>query len=162
MVVVRGAVIRASSLRPYVAAMPFECPRCGQVSTMPLPEGRYRPPDTCPVSGCRVKAMQPVRSKATTRDFQKVRLQETPEDNLAELYGRVPRTVEVEFLDDLVDSCVPGDHIKVVGVVKSVEVLADGGAFGRGASSKPKCTDLEYLWLVQIRTQKLLHCFRNI
>ena len=154
MVVVRGAVIRASSLRPYVAAMPFECPRCGQVSTMPLPEGRYRPPDTCPVSGCRVKAMQPVRSKATTRDFQKVRLQETPEDNLAELYGRVPRTVEVEFLDDLVDSCVPGDHIKVVGVVKSVEVLADGGAFGRGASSKPKCTYLLYIEAVSVNNAK--------
>jgi hypothetical protein len=54
-----------------------------------------------------------VRSQAVTRDFQKIRLQETPDDNIAELYGRVPRTVEVELLDDLVDSCVPGDHIKV-------------------------------------------------
>jgi hypothetical protein len=33
-------------------------------------------------------------------------LQETPEDNLSEFYGRVPRTVEVELLDDLVDKCV--------------------------------------------------------
>jgi DNA replicative helicase MCM subunit Mcm2 (Cdc46/Mcm family) len=37
---------------------------------------------------------------------EQVRLQETPEDNLSEFYGRVPRTVEVELLDDLVDKCV--------------------------------------------------------
>ena len=154
MVVVKGAVIRASSLRPYVEAMPFECPRCKSVTSVPLVEGRYRPPTECPARGCRVKALQPVRSDAQTRDFQKVRLQETPEDNLAELYGRVPRTVEVELLDDLVDSCVPGDHVRVVGIVKSVEVVADGGAFGKSASSKPKCTYLLYLEAVSVNNAK--------
>ena len=146
-VVVKGAVIRTSSLRPYVEAMPFECPRCKAVSVWPLPDGRYKPPQDCPAKGCRVKALVPVRSEAVARDFQKVTLQETPEDSgHEELYGRVPRSVEVELLDDLVDSCVPGDHVKVVGMVKSVEVQTDGGGgFGKGASSKPKCMYLLYV-----------------
>ena len=121
---------------------------------LPLVDGRYKPPSECPARGCRVKALQPVRSDAITRDFQKIRLQETPEDSLEELYGRVPRTVEVELLDDLVDTCVPGDHIKVVGMVKSVEVLADGGGFGKGGSSKPKCTYLLYIEAISITNAK--------
>lgn len=32
--------------------------------------------------------------------------------------GRVPRTVEVELMEDLVDSCVPGDEVTVTGIVK--------------------------------------------
>jgi DNA replicative helicase MCM subunit Mcm2 (Cdc46/Mcm family) len=70
---------------------------------------------------------------------EQVRLQETPEDNLSEFYGRVPRTVEVELLDDLVDKCRPGDSAVIIGLVKSVEVAAEGGGgWGRGASAKPK------------------------
>ena len=156
MVVVKGAVIRASSLRPYVEAMPFECPRCKEASKVmvPLADGRYKPPTECPARGCRVKALMPVRSEAITRDFQKIRLQETPEDSLEELYGRVPRTVEVELLDDLVDSCVPGDHVKVVGMVKSVEVQTDGGGFGKGGSSKPKCTYLLFIEALSVNNAK--------
>lgn len=32
--------------------------------------------------------------------------------------GRIPRTVECEVQEDLVDSCVPGDMITVTGIVK--------------------------------------------
>jgi DNA helicase MCM8 len=32
--------------------------------------------------------------------------------------GRVPRTLEVELSEDLVDTCVPGDVVTVGGVVK--------------------------------------------
>lgn len=30
----------------------------------------------------------------------------------------MPRTVEVELTEDLVDSCVPGDEVTITGVVK--------------------------------------------
>lgn len=114
LVQVQGSVIRASSVRPYVESMYFVCPRCQERFTLPLVDGKYKPPDGCPARGCRVKNLTPERSSATTRDFQKVRLQETPEDSMAEFYGRVPRTVEVELLDDLVDSCIPGDSVQVI------------------------------------------------
>ena len=150
LVKVRGNVIRASGLRPFVEAMEFTCPRCKEKCALPLIDGRYQPPEGCPSRGCRVKGLLPEHKSAVTRDFQKVRLQETPEDNFADFYGRVPRTVEVELLDDLVDTCRPGDSAVVVGIVKSVEVQTDGGGFGRGASAKPKCMFLLYIEAVAV------------
>ena len=79
-----------------------------------------------------------------------VRLQESPEESTSEFYGRVPRTVDVELLDDLVDTCVPGDVVRVIGMVKSVEVSTDGGGYGRSASSKPKSMFLLYLEAVAV------------
>lgn len=32
--------------------------------------------------------------------------------------GRIPRTIECELVQDLVDSCVPGDMVTITGVVK--------------------------------------------
>ncbi len=36
--------------------------------------------------------------------------------------ARVPRTLEVEVRDTLVNTCVPGDLLCIVGVVKTVQV----------------------------------------
>lgn len=32
--------------------------------------------------------------------------------------GRMPRILEVELVDDLVGSCMPGDDVTVVGIIK--------------------------------------------
>ena len=40
-------------------------------------------------------------------------MQEVPGDDVAEYYGRVPRTIEVELAGDLIDCCVPGDALQV-------------------------------------------------
>lgn len=37
--------------------------------------------------------------------------------------ARVPRTLEVEVRDTLVNTCVPGDLLSIVGVVKTVQVM---------------------------------------
>ena len=150
LVTVVGSVIRVSSLRPYVSSIGFLCPRCGHTMERCLVDGKYVPPDGCERGGCRVKHLLPDRTTAKTRDFQKVRLQEVPEENLSEFYGRVPRTVEVELLDTLVDTCVPGDIVSVTGIVKSVEVANEGGGFAGGRSSKPKCMYLLYLEAVSL------------
>lgn len=33
--------------------------------------------------------------------------------------GRVPRTIDVEMSEDLVDSCLAGDSVTVTGIVKA-------------------------------------------
>lgn len=52
------------------------------------------------------KSFELLRNTATTVDFQKIKLQEI-EDDTSEA-GRIPRTVEVELHEDLVDTCIPG------------------------------------------------------
>jgi DNA replicative helicase MCM subunit Mcm2 (Cdc46/Mcm family) len=46
--------------------------------------------------------------------------------------GRIPRTVDCELTEDLVDTCVPGDVVTVCGIVKVINTDQDmgGGAVG--------------------------------
>ncbi|KAL1526324.1 hypothetical protein AB1Y20_015038 [Prymnesium parvum] len=154
LVCLSGSVIRVSSLRPMVQAINFHCPRCGASVNQPLPDAKFVPPTACPNHGCRAKTLVPNRASASVRDYQKIRLQEVPTDaNRKEFYGHVPRTVEVELLDDLVDCCVPGDTLHVCGLVKSIEVPAEGGGRG-GGSNKPKCMYLLYVEALSVTNAK--------
>lgn len=79
---------------------------------------RYEQPPGCPASGCRAKQLVPDRRYSTTRDWQKVKIQEAPggsneyeADNSS--YGRVPRQMDVELSEGLIDCCVPGDVLEV-------------------------------------------------
>lgn len=51
--------------------------------------------------------------------------------------GRVPRTVECELTEDLVDACIPGDVVTVTGFVKVINNYMD---IGGGIS-------LNFIWL---------------
>jgi len=62
-----------------------------------------------------------------------VKVQEV--DNSLADAGRVPRTVEVELTQGLVDSCIPGDVVTIVGIVKSVNADHAAGKAGKRAAS---------------------------
>lgn len=90
-------------------------------------------------------SFKPDLANAGVVDWQRIRLQEQAVDD-AKDEGRVPRTIECEltevsllfclfvcilstahfFSKDLVDACVPGDVVKVCGVVKTVSTSAEG------------------------------------
>jgi len=59
--------------------------------------------------------------------------------------GRVPRTVNIELTDDLVDRCVPGDVIVVSGIVKA---LNPESIEGRGSRNKGKGRETGLLLLL--------------
>jgi DNA helicase MCM8 len=61
---------------------------------------------------------EPDRATARTIDFQTIRVQEIMGADAADA-GRIPRSVECELTDDLVDSCIPGDVVTLVGIVKA-------------------------------------------
>ncbi|KAA0145875.1 hypothetical protein FNF29_08361 [Cafeteria roenbergensis] len=73
---------------------------------------------------------EPLRDSAVTVDWQRIKIQEV-ETDVADA-GRVPRSVDVELTEDLVDTCVPGDIVHVSGMIRSVN--ADVAA-GRSAGS---------------------------
>lgn len=63
--------------------------------------------------------------------------QETVSDD-SDCHGRVPRTVDIELFEDLVDTCSIGDTVRIVGLVKVIN--ADQH---KGVSSK--CSDVSDL-----------------
>ncbi|EPS64801.1 hypothetical protein M569_09979, partial [Genlisea aurea] len=57
--------------------------------------------------------------------------------------GRVPRTVECELTEDLVDECIPGDVVTVTGIIRVINNYMDIG----GGKSKGKNQALYYVYL---------------
>ena len=133
---VKGTVIRVSTIKPVLVEMKFMCSKCGVETPQRMAEGKFEAPACCPQ--CKSKSLLPDRSGAVTADWQKVRLQEIVTDESRE-DGRMPRTIECELSDDLVDKCIPGDEVTVSGVVKVTS--AEGG----GAGNKNKCLFLLYI-----------------
>ncbi|KAJ4704837.1 DNA helicase [Melia azedarach] len=151
LVSVRGTVVKASTVRPLVIQMSFECAKCKSDIPRVFSEGKFSPPSICTLHGCKSKTFIPIRFSAQKKDFQKIRLQELlkPEDHEE---GRVPRTVECELFEDLVDSCIPGDVVTVTGIIRVINNYMDIG----GGKSKGKSQGFYFLYLeaVSIKNSK--------
>ena len=143
---VRGTVIRVSTIKPILLSMNFLCAKCGGEKNVTMSDGKFDCPGSCFV--CKNKSMIPDRNSAITTDWQKVRLQEIVTDESRE-DGRMPRTIECELTDDLVDKCIPGDEIAISGIVKVVSTDGDGGHRG-----KNKCLFLLYIEANSISNSK--------
>ncbi|OQR83613.1 DNA replication licensing factor MCM8 [Achlya hypogyna] len=138
---VTGTVIRVNAIKPLVVWCEFLCEKCEGATPRYFPDGNFDPPPAC--SCCKSKsALVPHRSSARTVDFQKIKLQEV--DNCDAAAGRIPRMVEVELAEDLVDSCVPGSVVTVCGAVRAMNSEVHGGRFGKAAQS----SSLYVLYLV--------------
>ena len=97
---------------------------------------------------CYNKYLEFDRSSVKTSDYQRVKLTElddqldgaaaaAPEPErqgdarggastaAASSAARVPRTIEVEVRDTLVNTCIPGDLLCIVGIVKTVQVCSN-------------------------------------
>ncbi|ETV85955.1 hypothetical protein, variant 1 [Aphanomyces astaci] len=129
---VTGTVTRVNAIKPLVVHCEFLCEKCEGVTERYFPDGKYDPPASC--GTCRSKStLIPNRSAAKTVDFQKIKIQEV--DNGDAAAGRIPRMVEVELTEDLVDSCVPGSIVTICGPVKAVNSEVHSGRFGKQAQA---------------------------
>ena len=146
---IRGNVVRVSGVRPLVLRMAFTCAKCSGETTAWFAEGKFEPPTKCADDTCRGRTFTPRYGSAKTVDWQKVRVQELEAD--IDDAGRVPRTVECELTEDLVDSCVPGDVVTIGGVVKAIETDV---AAGKG-TARAKQLYLLYIDCRSITTHKV-------
>ncbi|XP_021730627.1 probable DNA helicase MCM8 [Chenopodium quinoa] len=145
LVSVRGTVVKVSTVKPLVMQMTFKCIQCGADIMRFFPDGKYSPPATCIMRCCKGKTFAPIRSTAQSIDFQKIRLQELLKSENHE-EGRVPRTVECELTEDLVDVCIPGDVVTVTGIIRQINNYMDLG----GGKSKSKYQGLYYLYMESV------------
>ncbi|XP_044337960.1 probable DNA helicase MCM8 isoform X4 [Triticum aestivum] len=126
---VRGTVVKVSTVKPLVLALEFQCTKCATVIRRVFSDGKFSPPVSCIIQGCKGRTFTPVRSTAKLIDFQKIRIQElSSAENREE--GRVPRTIECELTEDLVDCCIPGEVVTVAGIVKVLNNYMDVGGAG--------------------------------
>ncbi|KAH8937600.1 hypothetical protein BDL97_16G036800 [Sphagnum fallax] len=151
LVSVRGTVVRMSVVKPLVKGMDFTCSKCTGVITRQFKSGRFSPPSSCSAN-CRSKTFTPERATAKLMDFQKIRLQEISNlDGHEE--GRLPRTVECELTEDLVNACIPGDIVTVCGIVEIINPSTDVGSGGGKSKGKQSLYHL-YLEAVSITNTK--------
>ncbi|KAI5019106.1 hypothetical protein ZWY2020_043994 [Hordeum vulgare] len=151
LVTVRGTVVKVSTVKPLVLALDFHCMKCATLIRRVFSDGKFSPPVSCIIQGCKGRTFTPVRSTAKLMDFQKIRIQElSSAENREE--GRVPRTIECELTEDLVDCCIPGEVITVAGIVKVLNNYMDVG----GGKSKSRNQGLYYLYLeaISVRNSK--------
>ncbi|KAG0007113.1 DNA replication licensing factor mcm8 [Modicella reniformis] len=120
LICIRGTVVRTSGVKPLATKMAFTCNTCQEVQTLDFPDARFFSPTKCPTIGCRSRQFTPQRGvgyDTETVDWQTIRLQEKlPDDRMDS--GRVPRTIECETTNDLVDRVIPGDVVEITGIVK--------------------------------------------
>ncbi|TVU19721.1 hypothetical protein EJB05_35890, partial [Eragrostis curvula] len=175
-VTVRGTVLKVSTVKPLVVKLKFRCMKCDSEITRQFCDGKFSPPMSCGILGCKSRTFSPDRSTAELIDFQKIRqvvsnissvfsshgakicafltlssrIQELANaDNHEE--GRVPRTVECELTEDLVDCCIPGEIVTVTGIVKVLNNYMDVG----GGKPKSRNQGLYYLYLEAISVRNL-------
>ncbi|RZF44587.1 hypothetical protein LSTR_LSTR001345 [Laodelphax striatellus] len=119
LVSIQGTVIRVGQIKLLCAWLAFSCWRCAHVQCVAQIDGAYTPPTSCLQAGCQSRTFRPLYSSPYTQtvNWQTVKLQEILADDQRDR-GRVPRTVECELHDELVDCCSPGDVVSITGIVK--------------------------------------------
>uniref|UniRef100_A0A7S2ZNK1 DNA helicase n=1 Tax=Rhodosorus marinus TaxID=101924 RepID=A0A7S2ZNK1_9RHOD len=119
-----------------VKSLVFSCCKCGKEFTQGFKDFKYASPMECPnAPTCRGHFFRPMTSSAVTCDWQGIRIQENLRDDVREV-GRMPRTLDIELVSDLIDSCNPGDTVTICGVSKALNVEAGNNAGGRASKAK--------------------------
>ncbi len=78
-------------------------------------EDRLEKPLVCPRCGRSGGKFELIREKSVYVDWQKITVQEKPEETPG---GQLPRSIEVRLTRDLVDIARPGDRVTIVGIVR--------------------------------------------
>ncbi|MCX8158193.1 MAG: minichromosome maintenance protein MCM [Candidatus Diapherotrites archaeon] len=111
-VVIDGLVKLTSDVLPRIKEIAWECRRCGNIIKTIQRDTTPNPPYAC---ACENKTFKILTESSSFVDFQRLEIQEP----LEQLRGsEQPTNVEVWLTDDLVNSVLPGDRIKIVGIVR--------------------------------------------
>jgi len=128
LILVDGILVRASSVQPLLTEAVFRCRRCGTTIPVEQKTPLVQFPSTCPEPTCRrTGPFDIVEEESTFINYQKVRVQERPEDLPP---GQLPRWIDAHLVEDLVDIARPGDRVTLTGVVRTIR----GFSMRRGLS----------------------------
>lgn len=121
LVSIRGSVIRVGHIKHIAEWSVFMCRKCNLQKIVKQPQGIYTVPKKCNVCGVsKFRAMLDAPQMKTVF-FQTLKVQEllnTDQSNRGGSMPGMPRVFDVELMDYLVNTCIPGDDITLTGIIK--------------------------------------------
>ena len=123
LVMVNGIIVRASAVTPLLMKAAFRCTSCGEMSYLEQTSQYLRTPQECP-SCNRRRGFELVPKESVFIDSQRITIQERPEELPP---GQLPRSLNIELRDDLVDVARPGDRVSVTGTIGLLQRRGRGG-----------------------------------
>ena len=145
---VPAMVVRSSEIVPMGTKIVYRClaDGCGTLNEGKVNGLVKKAPKKC--SRCSKTEFELDAVNCEFVDYQKVRLQELPEDLPA---GQLPDYIDVTLLDKLVNECRPGDRVLLTGLVKIEEKDEKTSLFNLRMEGKA----VEYIGGSQNKTQDI-------
>lgn len=122
LVTVDGIVVRATPVKPLLTKAAFRCRKCDALIHVEQTGFLMKTVPFCPQ--CKGKAFDFIEKESTFINHQELRIQEKPEDLPP---GQLPRVMDVEVTNDLVDVARPGDRITLTGIVRAKQEASSRG-----------------------------------
>ncbi|CAG9821174.1 unnamed protein product [Phaedon cochleariae] len=129
LVTIRGTVIKASHVKQICQYMTFSCKACSGTQITKQVDGAFTVPLNCKTKGCRAQSKFHAIHDSTfnrTVSRQSIKIQELLGTDQCD-NARVPRTLECEFMEDLVKTCIPGDDITITGIIRVRDPIGNNG-----------------------------------
>ncbi|XP_076646397.1 DNA helicase MCM8 isoform X2 [Halictus rubicundus] len=119
LVSVKGCVIRVGRVKHLAEWIIFVCRKCNLQKIVKQPQGIYTVPKKCNI--CGISKFRPLLDSPQVKSisFQMIKIQELLNDEQNNK-GSMPRVLDVELMDDLVSTCMPGDDITLTGIIKGI------------------------------------------
>ncbi len=122
-VMVNGIIVRATAVLPLLIRSAFRCTSCGETILLEQTDQFLRMPSECP-SCNRRRGFELIPKESVFIDSQRITIQERPEELPP---GQLPRQVNVELRDDIVDVARPGDRVSLTGYLGLLRRQGRGG-----------------------------------
>ena len=122
-VMVNGIIVRATAVLPLLIRSAFRCTSCGETILLEQTDQFLRMPSECP-SCNRRRGFELVPKESVFIDSQRITIQERPEELPP---GQLPRQVNIELRDDIVDIARPGDRVSLTGYLGLLRRQGRGG-----------------------------------
>lgn len=131
LVTLRGTVNKISPIQALYTSMGFVCMRCKNTTSMRFEDGVFTPLSVCGTGYCQSRYLKANPRSATCVDWQKIHVQPFQSEHKVGVQdtaaGMPSNLVEIELIQDLVDSCSPGDVVSITGIVKVSPSDSPGG-----------------------------------
>lgn len=108
-----GTVTRTSEVRPELLFGTFACGDCGAIIKDVEQEFKYTEPSACSVEECGNRInFKLITEQSKFADWQKVRIQENSSEVPS---GAMPRSMDVIFRNEAVETAKAGDRVFITG-----------------------------------------------